>query len=198
MRLYSLEGYRTMCGMHLMLINLWPFTGALISSSGLKRWGKQTDAGRELPFLQSWLHLDFTELQTVNAFLSRNIIELQNRLLLWGVDLSSSSVAAGEPLSISFMLLWYFYECKVKENNCWWRHQQVHGLLSVWHGSHSEKCTHYEANLDLYAFGHDYDTQKKAVLCFECTYLFISTTIPNPWRSQYSWIRSKYCPAPKD
>lgn len=95
MLLHSLEGYRTMRGMRLMLINLWPFPGALICSWVLRRWGKAGTCCRNraaFPPPQIWLHLGFTELQTTNAnvkhFLRGTLYNCRERTWVSGPHLS--------------------------------------------------------------------------------------------------------------
>lgn len=74
MQVYSLEGYRTMCGMRVNADKLVAFYSTLDFLIGAEEVGENT-AGKELPFLQNGFHFGFTELQTTNANVEHFFLE---------------------------------------------------------------------------------------------------------------------------
>lgn len=143
MQPYSLEGYRTMRGMRLMLINLWPFTGALVCSWVPRRWEKTDRCCRKrvalAPFWNNSCKLEH--------FFRGTLCNYTEQIAPWKCGSQNFIYRCWSHYTPISCYRDIFMSARMRRTSVKGlisRHMGCYSM-SVWHWSHSEKSTHYKA-----------------------------------------------------
>lgn len=102
------------CG--LMLINLWPFTEAVISSSVPERWGKTDRCWKRAAFPPDWFSSRFCRIKNAEHYFRGTLYNCtkQEAPLRCG---SLCFICRCSRVAAHQFLLGYFYECEDEENS---------------------------------------------------------------------------------